>query len=198
MAVLKTKNKIVEVARHLFATKGLEDTTMKDIAEASGIGRRTIYTYFKNREELYWAVIGTELDMLAKKMKAVAIKNIPPAEKIMTLIYTQINSIRDVIIRNGSLKADFFKNTFMVEVVRRKFDQRALKSYETVLKEGKDKGVFHFDDVATVSQIIMFCVKGIEVPYMRNNLKSKLDPEAMNRCVRSIVLNALQVDKTNI
>ena len=43
----KTREKLIEVARQLFAHKGIENTTMSDIATASEKGRRTIYTYFK-------------------------------------------------------------------------------------------------------------------------------------------------------
>ena len=44
----KTKGMLVEVARQLFAQKGVVETTMNDIATASGKGRRTLYTYFRS------------------------------------------------------------------------------------------------------------------------------------------------------
>ena len=49
MTVSKTRTRLVDVARGLFAKQGLENTTMNDIAVASGKGRRTLYTYFKNK-----------------------------------------------------------------------------------------------------------------------------------------------------
>jgi AcrR family transcriptional regulator len=49
MTVQKTRAKLVDVARQLFAKKGVEETTMNDIAVASKKGRRTLYTYFKSR-----------------------------------------------------------------------------------------------------------------------------------------------------
>ena len=52
MAVSKTKAKLVDVARQLFAKMGVENTTMNDIALASKKGRRTLYTYFKSKEEI--------------------------------------------------------------------------------------------------------------------------------------------------
>ena len=69
MAVSKTRLKLVEVARILFAKNGLENTTMNDIAVASKKGRRTLYTYFKNKEELYYAVIETELERSLRKCR---------------------------------------------------------------------------------------------------------------------------------
>ena len=41
---IKTREKLIEVARQLFARKGIENTTMNDIANASEKGRRTNYT----------------------------------------------------------------------------------------------------------------------------------------------------------
>ena len=62
--VVKTREKLIEVARQLFAYKGIENTTMNDIANASDKGRRTIYTYFKNKKEIYNAVIEQESEKL--------------------------------------------------------------------------------------------------------------------------------------
>ena len=63
MSISKTRAKLVEVARELFARKGIESTTMNDIAQASGKGRRTLYTYFRSKEEVFYAVIESELEL---------------------------------------------------------------------------------------------------------------------------------------
>ena len=55
--VLKTREKLIEIARQLFAHKGIENTTMNDIASASDKGRRTIYTYFRSKRDIYNAVV---------------------------------------------------------------------------------------------------------------------------------------------
>ena len=65
MTVSKTKAKLVDVARQLFAKMGVENTTMNDIALASKKGRRTLYTYFKSKDEIYLAVVESELDILS-------------------------------------------------------------------------------------------------------------------------------------
>ena len=62
---IKTKAKLVDVARQLFAKMGVENTTMNDIAVASKKGRRTLYTYFKSKDEIYLAVVESELDILS-------------------------------------------------------------------------------------------------------------------------------------
>ena len=64
MSSIKTKQMLLEKARQLFAKSGFENTTMNDIAEASQRGRRTLYTYFSNKKEIYNACIESELEGL--------------------------------------------------------------------------------------------------------------------------------------
>ena len=115
MAISKTRNLLVDVARQLFARNGVDDTTMNDIALASKKGRRTLYTYFKSKEDIYWAVIESELDRLSQEMKKVAVKDISPDEKILELIYARLNIVKEVVYRNGTLRASFFRDIWTVE-----------------------------------------------------------------------------------
>ena len=127
MAVSKTRTKLVDVARQLFAKKGVEDTTMNDIAVASKKGRRTLYTYFKSKEQIYMAVVESELDMLLEVLEKTAAKDCAPDVKILELIQTHLDSIKMVVYRNGTLRADFFRDIWKVEKVRKNFDKEEVK-----------------------------------------------------------------------
>ena len=107
MTVSKTKAKLVDVARQLFAKMGVENTTMNDIALASKKGRRTLYTYFKSKEDIYLAVVESELDILSDMMKHVVEKDIQPDEKLMEMIYTHLDAVKEVVFRNGTLRGQF-------------------------------------------------------------------------------------------
>ena len=135
MTVSKTKAKLVDVARQLFAKMGVENTTMNDIALASKKGRRTLYTYFKSKDEIYLAVVESELDILSDMMKRVADKNISPDDKLLELIYTRLDAVKEVVYRNGTLRAYFFRDIWRVEKVRKKFDAKEIQIFKAVLLE---------------------------------------------------------------
>ena len=191
MAVSKTRAKLVDVARQLFAKKGVDDTTMNDIAVASKKGRRTLYTYFKSKEDIYMAVVESELEMLSDAMEQVAKKDITPDEKILKLIETHLDSIKMVVYRNGTLRAGFFRNIWRVEAVGKYFDAIEIKLFKQVLAEGKDKGIFDIDNVDIIADIVHYCIKGIEVPYIRGQIAEELDDEAGWAYVAKIVFGAL-------
>ena len=191
MTVLKTRAKLVDVARQLFAKKGVEDTTMNDIAVASKKGRRTLYTYFKSKEEIYMAVVEAEIEMLYQTLNKVAQKDISPEKKILELIFTHLESTKTIVYRNGTLRADFFRDIWKVEAERKDFDIKEVALFRKILKEGKDAGVFDIDDVEITASILHFCIKGIEVPFIRGQIAEELDDETSWRYVKKIVYGAL-------
>lgn len=195
MTVLKTRAKLVDVARQLFAKKGVEDTTMNDIAQASKKGRRTLYTYFKSKEQIYMAVVESELEMLSTQMEKAASKPVSPDKKILELIMTHLDAIKMVVYRNGTLRADFFRDIWRVEAMRKEFDRKEIALFRRVLHEGKEQNLFDIDNVEITADILHYCIKGIEVPYIRGQIGEDLDDETGWRYVAKIVYGALGCKK---
>ena len=191
MSISKTRQKLVDVARQLFARNGLENTTMNDIAVASGKGRRTLYTYFKSKEDIYYAVIEGELERLSDKLDEVATKNIRPQDKIIELIYTHLSMIKETVVRNGNLRAAFFRNIWMVEKVRKNFDEDEIELFRKVYEDGKRDGEFDIDDVYLVADITHYCIKGLEVPFIYGRLGHGLTEETSRPMVAKVVYGAL-------
>ena len=191
MAISRTRDLLVDVARQLFAKKGIEATTMNDIAVASKKGRRTLYTYFKSKEDVYLAVIESEQDRLSQEMRKVAIKNSPPDEKILEIIYTRLDMVKEVVYRNGTLRASFFRDIWMVEACRKNFDKNEILLYREVLQEGKEKGVFNIDNINLIADILHYSIKGVEIPYIRGLIGTGIPSETSKQCVRRLVLGAL-------
>ena len=193
MPITKTRQRLIEVARELFAKNGLEATTMNDIAKASGRGRRTLYTYFRHKEEIYYAVIEEELALLSEKMESVTKMHAEPEEKIFALIYTHLSIIRETVLRNGSLRAEFFRDIWMVEKVRRTFDAKEHRILQLVLQEGIDKGRFRIENVGLMTDIIHYSVKGLEVPYIYDRLGDGLPEDETYPIVRGILVRVLNM-----
>lgn len=191
MSISKTRQKLIDIARQLFAKNGVANTTMNDIAVASGKGRRTLYTYFNSKEEVYSAVIESELERLSDKLDEVAAMKMRPLDKVIELIYTHLIMIRETVVRNGNLRAEFFRNIWMVEKVRKKFDDYEIDLFRKVYQEGKADGEFDIDDVNLVADITHYCIKGLEVPFIYGRIGHGLTEEASKPIVAKVVYGAL-------
>ncbi|MBP6662306.1 MAG: TetR/AcrR family transcriptional regulator [Paludibacter sp.] len=170
-----TKKMLIEVARGLFAEKGKKEVTMNDIAEASKKGRRTLYTYFNNKEDIYKAVIDKELEQVLERLKVVSTEKVEPDVMLTNHILTHLDAIKDVVTRNGSLRADFFHDIYEVERTRRKIDVQEISLIRSILNNGIKKGIFKRMDLDLSSIIIFYSIKGMEVPYIRQNISSEFE-----------------------
>ena len=191
MAQHKTRQLIIDVARRLFAKYGAERTTMNDIAEASGKGRRTLYTYFKSKEEVYNAVVNAELMRISSTFLAVARKPLPPEEKLVELLFAHLSLIKEAVERNGNLRAEFFRNIWQVASVRKKYDRIEFDIFRKTIVEGINQGIFEVDDLNLTTDIIHGCVKGLEVPYIFGRLGNGLTISISRPMVRRLIHKAL-------
>ncbi len=191
MAVLKTKQLLVDIARQLFAKQGFESTTMNDIAVTSKKGRRTLYTYFNSKEDIYYAVIQTELERLSESMEEVAQKNIAPEEKLVQLVFNHLNVIKEAVNRNGFLRAEFFRDVWKVEAVRKEFDKNEIALIRRIMNEGNDRGSFEIKNVRLMAEIFHFCLKGCEVPFIYGRFAAK-NEEELYPYVRNMILKQLK------
>ncbi|MCD5322242.1 MULTISPECIES: TetR/AcrR family transcriptional regulator [Pontibacillus] len=70
-----SKDKILTEALYLFSNKGYEGTALSELAERVGMKKASIYSHFKNKEEIFWAVIDgayqEEIAKLSRGMKDV-------------------------------------------------------------------------------------------------------------------------------
>jgi AcrR family transcriptional regulator len=58
---------ILEAARRIFARLGYAATSVEDIAREAGMAKGTIYLYFKSKEEVFTAVLASDLECLINK-----------------------------------------------------------------------------------------------------------------------------------
>lgn len=66
---------LIEAAREVFGRKTYDKVSMSEIAGQAGIAKSSIYTYFKNQEELYARVTCQDTEQFIKKLEKKIEKN---------------------------------------------------------------------------------------------------------------------------
>jgi AcrR family transcriptional regulator len=54
------RQQIVDGAREVFLAQGFDAASMNDIARAAGVSKGTLYVYFKDKEQLFEAIVAAE------------------------------------------------------------------------------------------------------------------------------------------
>jgi TetR/AcrR family fatty acid metabolism transcriptional regulator len=95
----KTKEEVVgefrctsiqDAAMRVIARKGVEETTIQDVADEAGIAKGTVYVYFRDREELFARTADRAFEMLVARMDPVFDVVSSFSEKLMNVVTTQL------------------------------------------------------------------------------------------------------------
>ncbi|MEW6526606.1 MAG: TetR/AcrR family transcriptional regulator [Spirochaetota bacterium] len=62
-------NRFIQIAQGIFFQKGYDTTTIDEVAQLAGYNKRTLYHYFKDKEELFLAVVLDGLKLFNKKLQ---------------------------------------------------------------------------------------------------------------------------------
>ena len=191
MAVNKTTNVLIEAARGLFIRNGYDHTTMTDIAREAKKGRRTLYVHFPSKEVLLRSVIEMELNQTLDVLRAIAEKEVSADRKIMEFVISRLNNVRHTIFRNGSLRADFTRFYLTIDSIRRKYDKIEISLIRSILVEGRNQGLFRFDDADVMATLIHYSIKGLESPYVRGQVGGNVEVQILERHARQVILRGL-------
>ncbi len=79
------RSKILEAALKVFAAKGFKGATNQDIADAAGVSPGLIYWYFKNKEDLFFAILENRVAPGSFPLPLEHMRAFPP-EQVLTMI----------------------------------------------------------------------------------------------------------------
>jgi AcrR family transcriptional regulator len=84
----ETRARIAKTALELFATRGYAATSIDDIAEAAGVGRRTIFDHFSTKEAILFD------HLVVRRAEAVQrLRDRPPAESAIVSLYVTMRDL---------------------------------------------------------------------------------------------------------
>lgn len=86
---------ILQAAEKLFAKKGFYPTTIDEIAKEAKSAKGTIYLYFNNKEDLFFSVIETKLDLLLNKIQEAVENPGSASQRIKTAISIHLKFLEE-------------------------------------------------------------------------------------------------------
>ena len=137
---------ILQVAETLFAEKGFEGTSIRDISKEANINVAMVSYYFGSKEKLLEALILHKTSGLKEQLVRLIDENLEPLEKINKLIALYVNRIS---CNRGIYRVLHFELASQKKALEiqsfSEIKKANLKSMELIIQEGQAKGVFRKD-----------------------------------------------------
>jgi len=168
----EVKNTILEAAKRVFQKWGLKKTTMEDIAKEAGKGKRTLYYYFKSKEEIFELLAKAEINNILYKSKN-AINLVSSAKgKLKKYISTSLNEIKNTISLYPLVKGEIKGNKKLIDKLRKNLDYQEEQIIKEILNEGLTSNEFNFlneADLNKAASVIVGVLRGLELYLFLDN-----------------------------
>lgn len=80
------EQRLLDSALTLFAEKGYEGTSIREIIEAAGVTRPVLYYYFVNKEDLFRRLVDTCFDSMGKAFDRIASKDTSASDRLVEMM----------------------------------------------------------------------------------------------------------------
>jgi TetR/AcrR family transcriptional regulator, transcriptional repressor for nem operon len=145
-----TKEYIIDQAYNLFLTRSYEAVSISDISNAIGFTKGALYHHFKNKEELFKAVVdkyfvfyGVDADLENTTLRQFNELSINTIKKIVNQIFVHGNSFDP--INYMSILVDSFRHYPGFEEDRLDFFRQETRKTEVILEKAKERGEIRSD-----------------------------------------------------
>ena len=137
---------ILQVTEKLFAEKGFDGTSIRDIAKQANINIAMVSYYFGSKEKMLEALIYSRISDMKLQLESLSKEAISPVEKINKLIELYIHRINK---NKGIYQILHFELTSKKrEIDLKSFAEVKKQNFEIIKKiivEGQEKGIFKQD-----------------------------------------------------
>ncbi len=174
------RNAILDAARDLFARFGYKKTTMEDIAQILRKGKSSLYYYFKNKEEIFQAVIEMESEMLESKLMEIVKSPKLAREKLHDYVIVRMETIRDLVNYQKAIREGMYGVYEFLNEVKNQADQNEEDMLKAILDEGVLKEEFDIKDTRLAAVGLGTAFRGVEMPLFKgvenfDNFRLQLD-----------------------
>ena len=167
------KIEIIHAAVKVFSEKGMVKAKMADIALEAGIGKGTIYEYFRSKEEVFASGFQMFFQGMENQIESALSSTTDPVEQLKLLINLSFKSF----LQHGSDLAMIMMD-FWAEGIRNK-DEKILDSIDlrqiyhefrimiqSIINNGIEQGVFRQVDTHNVAALLIGALDGIMLQWI--------------------------------
>jgi AcrR family transcriptional regulator len=135
--IQRRRGEILKAAVQLILEKGFNETSMREIGAAAGIGKSTLYDYFPNKDEILISYVVDEVREMIAYADVIISQNLSVAEKFRRILRGQL----DFMLANKALYLRLSFEMQRLSFANQQFIQRHRHAYQDMLCRLVEEGI---------------------------------------------------------
>jgi len=186
------KATILKEAASLFSERGYERTSMREIAERTGVSKPAIYYHFANKQSLFEELINTSFEISKQRMEEIANSDHDPIQQLKDLAIARFRSTQE----NPEMMRFIYDLTAgnihkTIELDHNKVFSKHQQWFSQIINNGKQQGLLTQDlDCIDFTMIYIGTINMYIMSYLKGYTKELGDQKAEQ--VVNLILNGIK------
>ena len=182
--------RLLVVARKLFAERGFESTSVQDVVDAAGVTKGAMYHYFASKDDLLYEIYARVLRLQTERLEKFVVMEAAVDKRLhdaaADVVVTTIENLPDTVI--------FFRSLHQLSDAKQREVRRERRRYHemfrSMIEEGQRTGAFRADVVPNLAVDYFFgAVHHLPAWYKP---RGRLSPDAIGRSFADLLVTALR------
>ena len=159
--VPSSREKILDVAEALFARRGYSGVGLREVAEAVGLGKSSLFHHFRGKSQLYFQVLGRVLGRIRDRLAPVLEADADPSQRLERWVDALVDALAEhpssarlllrALVEDETPRDDRLPDAAAAEAIL----DGLLAGIRRLLREGVARGEFRpVSDAHTVQTLI--------------------------------------------
>ena len=151
----KRRHEIFHQVVNIFLKKGFQETSMREIAEAAGLGKSTLYDYFKTKDEILVYYFEDQLNDLTAEAQQIAMQNKSAEKRLreVTQMHMEFLQAHRSLLMKMSMEAQRLKLESQKKIQEKRYAYQDL--LRALIDEGIREGAFRKVDSLLAARILV-------------------------------------------
>ncbi len=141
----RTRKAILDAAVSLFGAKGFDGTSMEELARAAGVGKSTIYGYFRTKEDIFLAFCEEEVDFALGELAQKSDPEASLTDRLATLFMSQFRFVTANRPFGRHLMREVYFPKGGCAEASRELNQRYMGAIGEILERARSRGELRSD-----------------------------------------------------
>lgn len=133
----KRRHEIFHQVVDIFLKKGFQETSMREIAEAAGLGKSTLYDYFKTKDEILVYFFEDQLNDLTEEAQKIAVQNCSADKRLRQILEKYIGDMQ----ANKNLSMKLSLESLRLRLESQRQIQKKRYAYQDLIRALIDEGI---------------------------------------------------------
>jgi len=133
----KRRHEIFHQVVDVFVKKGFHETSMQEIAQAAGLGKSTLYDYFKTKDEILIYFFEDQLNNMTGEAQKIALQNLSADKRLRQIMEKYLESLQ----ANKNMFLKLMQESQRLKLESQKQVQEKRHAYQDLVRALIDEGI---------------------------------------------------------